>query len=268
MATSVVRQATWETRPVRRIARKAPVRSEPIAAAISTAARVGMSTWPTTPENATRISASQTPAAIAQRPRAPAATLIAVWLTEPPTGWPRKRPESTLPTPWARSRGYASSAAVGVQRRLAHPGALDQHERRHGQRAGDEVEGQVEGQVGGRAGTAWAGRSGIGPDVVDGLDRGGVEREGEHGRDDQAISEDHADRRVRASPKRITSASSPAASDGGSIRPGCVTRSQAFREGERPAHVRAGQVAQLTQHDVGGDPVRKPIITECGTKRV
>ena len=33
--------------------------------------------------------------------RAPAATLSAVWPTEPPTGWPPKNPEARLPRPWA-----------------------------------------------------------------------------------------------------------------------------------------------------------------------
>jgi hypothetical protein len=38
----------------------------------------------------------------AQRLLAPALTLRAVCPAEPPTGWPLKKPEARLPTPWAR----------------------------------------------------------------------------------------------------------------------------------------------------------------------
>ncbi len=77
---------------------------------MSTAARVGMATLPTMPEKASRMIAIQMPAKIAaQRLRAPAATLSAVWPTEPPTGCPPKRPDSTLPTPWARKSRFGSA---------------------------------------------------------------------------------------------------------------------------------------------------------------
>ena len=79
-----------------------PTRSDPTAATISTAARVGIATTPTTPDSATRITSIQIPAKIeAQRSTAPALTLIAVWPTEPPTGMPLKKPDARLPTPWA-----------------------------------------------------------------------------------------------------------------------------------------------------------------------
>ena len=100
VATKVEIRAICEIRPVRRIARNASVRSDPIAAAISTAARVAITTWPTSPDRAIRMTAIHRPAKIAaHRLRAPAETLSAVWPTEPPTGWPRNSPESTLPTP-------------------------------------------------------------------------------------------------------------------------------------------------------------------------
>ena len=93
---------TCEFRPVRRIARTEPVLNEPMAAKISTAARVDITTFPTTPEKATKITAIHIPEKIAaHRPRAPAVTFNEVWPTDPPTGWPRKTPASTLPTPSA-----------------------------------------------------------------------------------------------------------------------------------------------------------------------
>ena len=104
--------AICEAREVRMMARTCPVRRDPMAATISTAASVGMTTVPTMPENANRMIAIQTPAKIAaHRPRAPAATLNAVWPTEPPTGCPRKRPDSRLPTPWARKSRFGSDLA-------------------------------------------------------------------------------------------------------------------------------------------------------------
>ena len=102
--------AICEMREVRMIARTCPVRRDPMAATMSTAARVGMTTAPTRPEKASRMIAIQMPEKMAaQRLRAPAATLSAVWPTEPPTGCPRKRPDSTLPTPWARKSRFGSA---------------------------------------------------------------------------------------------------------------------------------------------------------------
>ena len=79
VATNVAMTATCELRPLRMMARSAPVRNEPMAATMSTAASVDITTCPTTPENATRMMAIHTPEKMAaQRPTAPAETLSAV----------------------------------------------------------------------------------------------------------------------------------------------------------------------------------------------
>ena len=102
VATKVAAIAICEIRPVRQIVASSRGRSDPIAAKMSTAASVGMATLPTIPANATRMTTIQMPDQIAaHRVRAPAATLSAVWPTEPPTGWPRNRPDARFPTPCA-----------------------------------------------------------------------------------------------------------------------------------------------------------------------
>ena len=91
VATNVMAIASCDVRPVRQIVMTAPVRSEPTAAKISSAARVGIATAPTIPEKTARITTIQSPDEIApHRVRAPAVRLTAVCPTEPPTGWPWK----------------------------------------------------------------------------------------------------------------------------------------------------------------------------------
>ena len=109
-------------------------RSDITAAKISTAARVGIGTRPTTPENATRMISIQMPAKIdAHLLRAPAATLSDVLLTDPPTGVPWKNPEARFATPWPmKSRLVLGRRSARVRRGLGHPGALHQRDRGDG----------------------------------------------------------------------------------------------------------------------------------------
>ena len=79
VASNVVENAMREVAAVRQIVSMAPRRRDDAAANISTAASVGIATYPTIPENSTRITTIQTPDRIdAQRDRAPAVTLSAV----------------------------------------------------------------------------------------------------------------------------------------------------------------------------------------------
>jgi hypothetical protein len=56
----------------------------------------------TSGDTAARITSIQAPDQIAaHRVRPPALTFSAVWPTEPPTGRPRKNPDTRLPAPWA-----------------------------------------------------------------------------------------------------------------------------------------------------------------------
>ena len=87
VATNVAITAICEMRPVRRIARTSPTRNDPIAAKISTAANVDITTAPTRPEKSRSSTAIHMPRKIeAHRPAAPAERFKAVWPTEPPTG--------------------------------------------------------------------------------------------------------------------------------------------------------------------------------------
>ena len=87
VARKVAMAPTCELRPVRKIARAAPVRNDPTAATMSTAAKVDITTLPTMPESATRMTAIQTPEKIAaQRSVAPAAAFNAVCQKEPQIG--------------------------------------------------------------------------------------------------------------------------------------------------------------------------------------
>ena len=194
VATNVAMTAICEAREVRMMARTCPVRRDPMAATISTAASVGMATVPTTPENASRMIAIQMPAKIAaQRSRAPAATLRAVWPTEPPTGCPRKRPDSRFPTPWARKSRFGSDRrAVRVRGRLADAGSLDQHERRDGTGAQDDVGGELAEL--GECGQRQAARDLA--DVAHALDRVGAQGDHRHRRDHQCDQ-----RRVGSQPR-------------------------------------------------------------------
>ena len=100
VAANVATNATCDGGPVRSTVSIRPRRSELTAAKIRTAASVAIGISPTTPEKSTRISSIHNPEKIdAQRVRAPAATFSAVWLTDPPTGCPRNKPEATLPIP-------------------------------------------------------------------------------------------------------------------------------------------------------------------------
>ena len=251
VATRVVITATWETRPVRRIARKSPVRSDPIAAAISTAASVGISTCPTTPDNATMITASHTPAEIAaQRPRAPAATLTAVCPTDPPTGWPRKSPASRLPTPCAtKSRLVTERLPSGLGADSLTPAPWISTRAATARAPVTRSKERSE-----RWGRYGAGRPvGISPGVVDLRDRGGPDRE-RHGR----RHHDGDERGVRRQP-----GARQAEEDGQREQPGRQRRrvdqrrvgDQVPRLGQRDgaAHLGAAEVGELPEHDVHGD---------------
>src|SRR3954447_13982860 len=68
-----------------------------------------MTTLPTRLENNSSNTAIHSPEKIAaHRPAAPAATFNAVRPTDPPTGWPRNSPARRLPTPWARKSRLGS----------------------------------------------------------------------------------------------------------------------------------------------------------------
>ena len=71
-----------------------------MAAKMRIAPSVGAATLATSPENRARITSIHTPDQIAaHRVRARAVTFSAVWPTEPPTGRPRKKPETRLAPP-------------------------------------------------------------------------------------------------------------------------------------------------------------------------
>jgi hypothetical protein len=55
VATKVAQTAIWQVREVRMMALTCPVRRDPMAATMSTAAGVGMATMPTTPEKASKM---------------------------------------------------------------------------------------------------------------------------------------------------------------------------------------------------------------------
>ena len=176
-----------------------------------------------------------------------------------PAGRTRKRPESVADA--------LGEVAVGVGRRPSGFGA-DSLTRRldpSTSAATASAPVTVEGRVGGGA------RYGMGRPVRIGPTSSTVSIEvasnaGRAGRDDQGDERDHADRRVRVTRRGITSASNPAANDGRSIRPRCVTGSPEPLARANGRSSRASQVAQLT-HDVG-DPGGETDHTECGTKRV
>src|SRR6478735_5280712 len=87
VATNVVTNATADVGVVLATVNTSCSRSDLAPAAISTAARAGITTWATSVEKMARIRTSHRPAQIApHRLRAPAVTLTAVCPTDPPTG--------------------------------------------------------------------------------------------------------------------------------------------------------------------------------------
>src|SRR6478609_6516778 len=93
------------------------------AAKISTADRYGIATTETTPPRASRMTSIHRPAKIVDhRLRAPAARLIAVVLTEPPTGTPCTSADARLPTPCPmRSRFVDDGVPSGLGADSATP---------------------------------------------------------------------------------------------------------------------------------------------------
>src|SRR4029453_18950239 len=102
VAPKVTTAAARDPKPVRMMVSISRTRTDPIAANMRIAARVGMATLATAVEKRARINNIHTPDKMdAQRVRAPTATLMAVLATEPPTASPWKHADAMLPTPCA-----------------------------------------------------------------------------------------------------------------------------------------------------------------------
>ena len=112
MAPKVVMTATCEVRPVRRMVAISPTRSEPTAAKMRIAPRVG--TRDLGDQAGEDGQDHQHPHAGPDRcppGRPPTVTFSAVWPTEPPTATPRKKPEARLPTPCAMMSRFGFDGA-------------------------------------------------------------------------------------------------------------------------------------------------------------
>ena len=112
VARNVVTMAIVGLAPVRSAMRISSGFTELTAAKMRMAPSEGIATLPTSPDSATRMASIQMPEKMAaQRVRAPAAAFSAVWPTEPPTGWPRKKAAAMLAMPWARKSASMSGGA-------------------------------------------------------------------------------------------------------------------------------------------------------------
>ena len=252
---------------MRRMVAISPGRSEPMAAKMRMAPRVGTAIFATSPEKMARMTSIHTPDQIAaHRVRPPTVTLSAVWPTEPPTAMPRKKPAARLPSPLRDDvlvRIRLRSAGVG--RGFGDPGALDEDDGGDRQRAGDQAE-RKEPDVG-QLRQRDAAR-----DVALVPDPGHAVRAGQHdhdGRDHQGDQRaDHGQPspgqyqqdRERAQPGR-------AATPGGCC-PGGSSTLTALAKGKSPcagAPVRSAIWPQTMLTEI---PVRNPIITEYETNLV
>ncbi len=233
---------------------------------MSTAPSVGIATLPTADENTARMSSIHRPAQIAaQRERAPAVTLRAVSPTEPPTGWPPKRPDARLPAPWAMKSRLASAAAppsLGADSATPAPCTITMA----ATASAPVTRLKEKTPKVGREGTGMP--CGIEPmsSTVATLSRpkamtaavGMI----------SAMRAPTTASRVRLSRARMAMAARPTNRDASSIRLGCVMTWMAFRRLTLPtlgAPVRTGIWPQMMLMEM---PVRKPSITECDTKRV
>ena len=90
-------------------------------------------------EKATSTRSMNTPEMMAaHRPTAPAETLRAVWLTEPPTGVPLEHPDGDVGPALGHEVGVLiRPGSVGIRVRLSNAGPLHQHDHRNGECAGE-----------------------------------------------------------------------------------------------------------------------------------
>ena len=272
VATNVAMTAICEAREVRMMARTCPVRSDPMAATISTAANVGIATVPTTPENASRMIAIQTPgedrrpavACAGRDVQGGLADRAADRLTPEEAG----RAGCRRPGPGSPGSGPTGDA-VGVRCRLADAGALDQHERRDRERPGDAASRR---RARRGAGVPGIGRPrGISPTSLTRVDRVGARRPttADASGSTSAISDEYAASLVRARATRITSADTPGPARRHVDAPGGRAAGPRPWPGRtsrrRPSPPGRGSCPRTM---FTATPVRKPIITECGTNRV
>ena len=202
---------------------------------------------------------------MAQRERAPAATLSAVCPTEPPTGSPRKNPEAMLPAPCARKSRFTldgSPPGLGADSRTPAPwtrtiaataAAPDTSPNDSAPRSGSAGAGIPEG-------------IGLASET-----RATVSSPSAHSTSAGITSASSAP--IVASPNRLASASKaiaprPVNVAASSIRPGCVTTSRALASAKGPSASAPTRSGSWPSTMFAATPVRKPIITECATKRV
>ena len=257
VATNVVDEGDPRREPARRDGvDRAPMRSEPRAAKISTAASVGMATWPTIPENTHQD--QQHPDARADRGPAGARARREVQCGLP------DRAAHRLPAEEARgdvADALGGEVAVRVGRRAVGLGAASatpapctstiaataSAPTTRSLESSREV-GQVR-RAGRRSGSRR--RRSTRVDVV-------RAEAGERGHDQRDQRPTNADRRVRASAPASPRSRRPTAADAGSIAPGWVTTFQAFATATRPSLGRPSRSGSCPQDDVHGDAAQEP----------
>jgi hypothetical protein len=264
VARKVAAMAICEFGPVRQTAPISPTRSEPTAAKMSSAARVGMATAPTIPEKTARMRTIHSPEKIeAHRVRAPAAWLRAVWPTEPPTGWPRKRPAPMLPKPCATKSTLASErdpSSLGADSATPTPWTSTIAATARAPARSDIENAESSGHAGigtPRGMSPWSLTCAMSAPVMLMTTVGTA----------SATTALNVASRVRPSRRMMARAPAPARTDAGSIRLGWVRTSHAFCRATDPspsAPVRSGICPAMM---FTATPLRKPIITEWLTKR-
>lgn len=266
VATKVATSAIWEAAPVRQIVRIWAGWIAATEARIRTAASVAIATLPTIPANTSRITSIQIPLRIeAQRLRAPTETESAVCPTDAPTGIPPITPEQRLPMPWptkSPSTLDGTPSGLGDDSRTPAPWT-------------STIAAIESAPV--TIGSVSRPRSGI-PGVGSPL---GIEPESETSTTPSlpsrirtsvgsasASTAENVASRVRPTISRTASAPTPTASVAGSIRPGWTTMSSALASGNGPEAEAPSRSGSWPSRMLSATPVRKPVITECETKRV
>ena len=266
VAANVEMAAIWDIRLVRMMASMAPVRKDPIAAVINTAARVAVTTLPTACENATMMMSIQTPVKIAAHlSRAPAATLRAVCPTDPPTGSPPKRPLSRFPVPWAMKSWFASErvpSRLGADSLTPAPWISTSTATAKAPSTRDTDRSERCGSMG--MGRPW----GMSPWSLTSCTESAPASSTAALGTISATRDAYGPTLVRPRPPTITSAVAPAARVAVLTLSRLRRRSQAFVRARSPDTSTPRRSGSWPSTMLAATPVRKPIITECGTNLV